>query len=68
MMERMVIPPASKMEVMVRHQNTSMSGTWIVESDASSHLGVMVGHGLVCPNGAGLYPIRVLNPEMKGSY
>ena len=63
MMERMVIPPASEMEVMVRHQSTCVSGTWIVESDASNRLGVVVARGLVCPNGAGLIPVRVLNPR-----
>ena len=63
MMENVAVPPASEMEVLVKYERASVQGTWIVESDTSNRPGVIVARGLVCPDGAGLVPIRVLNPR-----
>ena len=63
MMENAAVPPASEMEVLVKYERASVQGTWIVESDTSNRPGVIVARGLVCPDAAGLVPIRVLNPR-----
>jgi len=61
--EKVVVPPGSEMELMVKQTSGATGGTWFVESDTSSRLGVMVARGLVCPNRNGLVPVRVLNPR-----
>ena len=58
-----MVPPGSEMELMVKQTRGATGGTWFVESDVSSRLGVMVARGLVCPNRNGLVPVRVLNPR-----
>ena len=40
-MEKVVVPPSSEVELMVM-QTSASEGTWLVESEASSRLGVMV--------------------------
>ena len=40
-MEKVVVPPSSEVELMVM-QTSANEGTWLVESEASSRLGVMV--------------------------
>ena len=61
--EKIVVPPGSEMELMVKQTSGATGGTWFVESDVSSRLGVIVARGLVCPNRNGLVPVRVLNPR-----
>ena len=61
-MEKVVVPPSSEVELMVK-QTCASRGTWLVESETSSRLGVMVARGLVCPDKNGLVPVRVLNPR-----
>ena len=61
--EKIVVPPGSEMELMVKQTSEATGGTWFVESDVSSRLGVIVARGLVCPNRNGLVPVRVLNPR-----
>ena len=58
---KVVIPPSSEMEVMVK-QMSPTTGTWIVENDVSCRTGVMVARGLVCTNSSSLVPVRLLNP------
>lgn len=63
LMERTVVPAGSEMEVMTKQNSASVRGTWIVEGQTSSRIGVMVARGLVRPDGEGLVPVRVLNPR-----
>ena len=61
-MEKVVVPPSSEVELMVK-QTCASGRTWLVESEDSSRLGVMVAGGLVCPGKNELVPVRVLNPR-----
>eukprot|EP00731_Ephydatia_muelleri_P005962 Em0003g210a len=40
--EKVVVPPGSEMELMVKQTSGANGGTWFVESDVSSRLGVIV--------------------------
>ena len=53
-MEKVVVPPSSEVELMVK-QICASGGTWLVESEASSHLGVMAARRLVCPDKMGWF-------------
>ena len=61
-MEKVSMSLGSEVELMVK-QTGANGGTWLIESDASSLLGVMVVQGLVCPNNNGLFPVWVLKPR-----
>ena len=40
--EKVVVPPGSEMELMVKQTSGANGGAWFVESDVSSRLGVIV--------------------------
>ncbi|KAL5502521.1 hypothetical protein EMCRGX_G009314 [Ephydatia muelleri] len=62
--EKIVIPAASEVELMVDLATPVVKGTWVVAGNTSARHGVMVAHAVVCPN-AKPVPVRVVNPRDK---
>eukprot|EP00731_Ephydatia_muelleri_P014897 Em0008g617a len=60
--EKIVIPAASEVELMVDLATPVAKGTWVVAGNTSARHGVMVAHAVVCPN-AKPVPVRVVNPR-----
>ena len=60
--EKIVIPAASEVELMVDLATPVAKGTWVVTGNTSARHGVMVAHAVVCPN-AKPVPVRVVNPR-----
>eukprot|EP00731_Ephydatia_muelleri_P003773 Em0001g3773a len=60
--EKIVIPAASEVELMVELATPVAKGTWVVAGNTSAQHGVMVAHAVVCPN-AKLVPVRMVNPR-----
>ena len=60
--EKVIIPAASEVELMVHLATPVAKGTWLVTGDTSTRHGVMVARALVCPNSKPV-PVRVVNPR-----
>ena len=60
--QKILIPPESETELMVRATGSVTEGIWMVENNPVLFHGVMVARALVCPSN-GLVPIRVINPR-----
>ncbi|KAL5479835.1 hypothetical protein EMCRGX_G023424 [Ephydatia muelleri] len=60
--EKIVIPAASEVKLMVDLATPVAKGTWVVAGNTSARHGVMVAHAVVCPN-AKPVPVRVVNPR-----
>eukprot|EP00731_Ephydatia_muelleri_P025204 Em0017g287a len=60
--EKIVIPAASEVKLMVDLATPVAKGTWVVAGNNSARHGVMVAHAVVCPN-AKPVPVRVVNPR-----
>eukprot|EP00731_Ephydatia_muelleri_P006688 Em0003g936a len=60
--EKIVIPAASEVELMVDLATPVAKGTWVVAGNTSARHGVMVAHAVVCPN-AKPVPVRMVNPR-----
>ena len=60
--EKIVIPAASEVQLIVDLATLVAKGTWVVAGNTSARHGVMVAHAVVCPN-AKPVPVHVVNPR-----
>ena len=61
-MQKILVPPESEMELMVKAAGRVTEGVWMVENNSASIHGVMVARAVACPKD-GLIPIRIINPR-----
>ena len=61
-MQKILVPPESEMELMVKAAGNVTEGVWMVENNSASIHGVMVARAVACPKD-GLILIRVINPR-----
>ena len=59
--QKILIPPESETELMVRATGSVTEGIWMVENNPVLFHGVMLVRALVCPSN-GLVPICIINP------